>query len=214
MKSVIWKIVAGIAFLASVAGAGGPICDYNAFNKAFNDSTEASSGVDNDDEYGGAGWCQNCLGGCHPGNKVPAGMAEKYVQIGCGGKGKTIHYRFKVIVHQSNPCFIVDKNFRKYKSTIKKVNSNTVEIVTGRDDWCSLFLSNHGRVGEDSLYHRPNKKNVKLILGHNLSCVYENNIERWEIFVKDGNKWKPFHTETFVIRKDHPAARWVREHSK
>lgn len=163
-------------------------------------------------EYSGVIWCQNCLGGCHYENKIPAGVATWNIEVGCGYEKKATRYIFKIIVRQDNPCFIVSNNevYQDIIASIRKIDEHTVEIINKKEVWCSITLENFGRRWTNHKYqetdpHSPARKSDnKILLGKDFSCVDEDNVERWEVFVKDGENWKPFAKETFYIQKAHP----------
>jgi len=215
MKTQILKI-ALIALVAVVGVSGKDLRCYSTddFYKKFpqydkrikgDEPTEAErKAMDRSfAEYTGAFWAQNCLGGVHDGNSVPAGAATYGIHVGCGYGKSATKYLFKIRVHQKNPCFIISKNKAyKHKATIKKLDSHTVEITVKTPDWCDIHLENYGRVGTDHKYRK--KVYGEMLLGDKMSCVDQDNVEKWDIFVKEGNDWKPFKTETFYIRKDHP----------
>ena len=149
-------------------------------------------------------WSQNCLGGVHPSSHVPLGVANISVHIGCGNSKSATKYRFKVIVHQTNPCFVtISPN--NYPVKITKVDSNTIEIISKRKEWCDVNLFNYGRRGLDYVYNPINPKRVKNILGNSLECLKQSNRERWDIYTqnRDGS-WREVGRYDFFIDAKHP----------
>jgi len=204
MKKILIGVVIGCIFAVSVHGEKMPCLSHSEFALKFPE-------YDKEREYRAeairehrdiieAGWSQNCLGGVHNEMEVPVGVATTSYQYGCRMvDGKATKYRFKVIVKQTNPCYVVSK--RSIGATTKKLNSNTVEIIATEDSWCELHLL--GRRGQDFKYKPLDKKRVKQVLGNSLSCLNEENEETWEIFTKEGNNWKPFDTLHFTYTKNH-----------
>ncbi len=155
-------------------------------------------------EYTGPHWGQNCLGGVHPGSHVPLGVADTSVHVGCGYGKSAKKYRFKVVVRQDNPCFVVTTK-QHYPVTVRKIDSHTVELTSNRDEWCDIHLFGYGRRGLDYLYHPLEPGSVVNILGNNPQCLKQSNNETWEIYVKqkDGS-WKLWKTERFFYDATHP----------
>ena len=154
-------------------------------------------------EYTGPHWAQNCLGGVHPGSYVPLGVANTSVHVGCGYGKRAKKYRFKVLVRQENPCFVVTKNHPFAK--VRKIDSNTVELVSMQEVRCDIQLFNYGRRGLDYLYRPLRSGTVTNILGKSPQCLKRSNRETWEIYVKqkDG-RWKKWKTENFFYDAQHP----------
>jgi len=203
-------------FAAGVFGVNVPCLSDKEFLKIFPDRDPR---IDPDNqqqrkeldkrfaEYGGTVWCQNCLGSCERENNIPLGVADTSIHIGCGYGKKATKYKFKVIVKQKNPCFVVDNNYKPYGVKIRKIDDHTVELIKDRDDWCDVNLFNFGRRGLSYLY-KPNEINpnkVHNVLGKSLQCLKHDNTETWTLYTKqpDGS-YKFFSKETFYYRADHP----------
>jgi hypothetical protein len=154
-------------------------------------------------EYRGAFWSQSCLGGINPSGEAPLGSANIGVHIGCGYGNSATQYDLKIIIKQENPCYVTkDKGY--IDTTTKKIDRNTVEVLTKGKVWCDISSINLGRRGLDYKYN-PLDKNVKNVLGNSTSCLREENSEIWEIYYKNGASWKKMGREKFTFTKDH----WV-----
>jgi hypothetical protein len=209
-------LVAGCVLAATAFSGGLPCFSTDDFYKIFPDRDPRVKNPDDPAyrkevdrrfaEYTGPFWCQNCLGYCESKNDIPLGIAVVGIHIGCGYGDIVKKYKFKIIVKQQNPCFVVTNS--KYSGvTIKKIDSHTVEIIDKNDAWCDISLYNYGRRGLAYLYEPDeiNPKKVHNILGDNLQCLRQSNAETWELYTKqpDGS-WKFFAKESFHYQRDHP----------
>lgn len=215
LKLLKGAVIASV-FVVGVFGGNVPCLSEKEFLKLFPDRDPR---IDPDDprqrkemdrrfaEYTGVHWGQNCLGPVEHENNVPLGVADTAIHIGCGYGKKATKYKFKVVVKQTNPCFVVDNHYKAYGVKIRKIDDRTVELIKDRDEWCDVHLFNFGRRGLSYLY-KPNEINpnkVHNVLGKNLQCLKQENTETWTLYTKqpDGS-YKFFSRETLYYRADHP----------